>query len=420
MRGSTAVAALLAAAIASATPALAADPPTLLISDASAVASRLPPPGASAPRDPERRPDLARRLRRWQTGGPVYLWNQEAIAALQNRRQGNLPASRVLATLHAALDDVAVVAEKARPPGSSYPGTVSAMNVAALTILAAMVPQEADRFRALAAEGDTLHRETGLETESDAAAGKAIGEEVARAALARADGDGSQARWTGTVPTGPGRWTTKDGPPIGPAVPQWRTWTIPSADAIRPAAPPEFGSPRFQAALKEVADYARTPVAVDGAIYWAAYGGLRNYTMFHRELAARALEHGFAQDNLRIAAAYAALSLAYADAHIACWDAKYHWWYIRPQQADPSIPSVIPQVAHPSYPSAHACLTGAGTGVLAALFPDERRQFEEALKASGEARISAGLHYRFDVEAGEQIGRRAAEMTMERLAPALR
>lgn len=56
--------------------------------------------------------------------------------------------------------------------------------------------------------------------------------------------------------------------------------------------------------------------------------------MWHRELGMRALEQGYAQDPLRMAAAFAALSLAYADAHIACWDAKYHYWYIRPSQAD--------------------------------------------------------------------------------------
>ncbi len=419
MRRPRMLAAALLAATVSVVPARAAKPPTLLIPDTDAITSRLQPAGAPAPRKPEQRPDLTQRLRRWQTGGPVYLWNQEAVAALLNRQQGNLPASRVLALLHAALYDVAVVAEKTRKPESSYPGTTTAMNTAALAVLSALVPAEAERFRALAAEGDTLHRESGLETEADSTAGKLIGEEVARAALARSRDDGSQARWAGTVPTGPGKWLATS-PPAGPGMPRWRTWVLPSADAIRPAPPPEFGSPRFTDALAEVKNHVRDPQAIENAIYWHAYGGGRNYQMWHRELGSRALEHGYAQDTLRIAAAFAALSLAYADAHIACWDAKYHYWYVRPSQADPGITTLVPLPSHPSYPAAHSCLSGAGASVLAALFPVEARQFSELTKQSGESRIAAGLHYRFDCEAGDEIGRRAAALALAKLAPALR
>jgi hypothetical protein len=128
---------LLAAAI-SIVPARAAEPPTLLIPDINAITSRLQPAGASTPRSSELRPELAQRLRRWQTGGPVYLWNQEAVAALLNRQQGNLPASRVLALLHATLYDVALVAEQARRPPSPSPGMTTAMNTAAVAVLSAL------------------------------------------------------------------------------------------------------------------------------------------------------------------------------------------------------------------------------------------------------------------------------------------
>jgi membrane-associated phospholipid phosphatase len=399
--------------------ARAAEFPTLLIPDAKAITARLPATGPSAPRKAEQRPDLAKQLRRWQTGGPVYLWNQEAVAALLNRQQGNLPASRVLALLHATLYDVALVAETAKTPVSSFPGTATAMNTAALAVLSALLPAETERFRTLADEGQMLHREAGLESEAASAAGKLIGDEVAKTALARSRDDGSQAKWTGIVPIGPGKWLATS-PPAGPAMPQWRTWVLASADEIRPVPPPDFGSPQFTAALAEVKGYARTPQAIENAIYWHAYGGGRNYQMWHRELGSRALEHGYAQETLRIAAAFAALSMAYADAHIACWDAKYLYWYIRPSQADPSITTLVPLPSHPSYPSAHSCLSSAGASVLAALFPGEARQFNELTKQSGESRIAAGLHYRFDCEAGDDIGRRAAALALARMAPALR
>jgi hypothetical protein len=203
-------------------------------------------------------------------------------------------------------------------------------------------------------------------------------------------------------------------------MPQWRTWVLPSADAIRPAPPPEFNSPQFTAALAEVKDYARNPRAVENAIYWHAYGGGRNYQMWNSELSRRALEHGYAENPLRMAAAFAALAMAYHDAHVACWEAKYHYWYIRPSQADASITTLVPLPSHPSYPSAHSCLSSAGASVLTALFPVEARQFAELTMQSGESRIAAGLHYRFDCEAGDEIGRRAAALALARLAPALR
>jgi hypothetical protein len=400
-------------------PTTAAELPTLLIPDAKAIAGRVQSGDAAAPPNPATRPNLAPRLRRWQTGGPVYLWNQEAVAALLNRQQGNLPASRVLALLHATLYDVAVVIEMAKGSASAHPGTTAAMSTAALTVLSAVVPAETERFRALADEGLNVHREAGLATEADMDAGKIIGEEVAKAALARSQADGSQARWAGSVPTGPGRWLATS-PPAGPTMPQWRTWLLPSADAIRPPPPPEFGSPQFTMALAEVKTYVRSTQAVESAIYWHAYGGSRNYQLWHRELGARALEHGYAQEPLRMAAAFAALSLAYADAHIACWEAKYQYWYIRPSQADPSITTLVPLPSHPSYPSAHSCLSSAGASVLSALFPSEARQFSELTRQSGESRIAAGLHYRFDCEAGDEIGRRAAAFALSRFTPALR
>ena len=96
MRLDRALAAALLAATLTVSLARAADPPsvvgwpTFLIANPAAVAVPPPPgPGETAAElaalraaGADRGPDLARRLRRWETGGPVYLWNQEAVAAL--------------------------------------------------------------------------------------------------------------------------------------------------------------------------------------------------------------------------------------------------------------------------------------------------------------------------------------------------
>ena len=43
------------------------------------------------------------------------------------------------------------------------------------------------------------------------------------------------------------------------------------------------------------------------------------------------------------------------DIGIACWEAKYTYWAIRPFQLDPGVKPVFATPNHPSYPAAHAC-----------------------------------------------------------------
>jgi len=67
---------------------------------------------------------------------------------------------------------------------------------------------------------------------------------------------------------------------------------------------------------------------------------------------------------------------------------------------------------HPSYPSAHHCITAAFMSVPMDAFPSERPPLEEFIATAGLSRIYAGLHYRFDVEAGEAISRRVAALAV--------
>jgi membrane-associated phospholipid phosphatase len=103
---------------------------------------------------------------------------------------------------------------------------------------------------------------------------------------------------------------------------------------------------------------------------------------------------------------------AAVDASIGCFDAKYHYWFIRPPQADPGIVTVFPTPPHPSYPSAHSCVSGALTGVLAGIFPDARERLADAALEASLSRLYAGIHYRFDMEAGLALGRGIAALAL--------
>jgi membrane-associated phospholipid phosphatase len=53
------------------------------------------------------------------------------------------------------------------------------------------------------------------------------------------------------------------------------------------------------------------------------------------------------------------LGVATYEAMVACWDAKYTYWLMRPVTADPSIKPAFSTPPLPSYPSGHSTLSSA-------------------------------------------------------------
>jgi membrane-associated phospholipid phosphatase len=113
--------------------------------------------------------------------------------------------------------------------------------------------------------------------------------------------------------------------------------------------------------------------------------------------------------------ALALLHMTAMDALIACFDAKYTYWFIRPTQADPGITLAagIALPSHPAYPSAHSCLSGASAEILGALFPSEAAWISELADVAGLSRVYAGIHYQFDVAAGRALAHQVAQYALE-------
>src|SRR5919108_635263 len=89
-------------------------------------------------------------------------------------------------------------------PEPSYPSEHAALAGTAVGILTVFFPKEEANLQAMAAEVGQTRLLMGTNYRSDVDAGFALGQAVAQKALARAATDGSDAVWTGTVPTGPG------------------------------------------------------------------------------------------------------------------------------------------------------------------------------------------------------------------------
>jgi membrane-associated phospholipid phosphatase len=106
-------------------------------------------------------------------------------------------------------------------------------------------------------------------------------------------------------------------------------------------------------------------------------------------------------------------NMAGFDVSNACFDAKFAYYFIRPSQADPLIKLPIALPNHPSYPSGHSCSTSAYATIIANMFPEETTKLNAMVQEAGLSRMYGGLHYRFDLEAGQELGRKVAGYVLQ-------
>src|SRR2546425_8299205 len=247
--------------------------------------------------------------------------------------------------------------------------------------------------------------------------GEAIGREVGAGIVTRAQGDGFGVAANPAPPVGPGYWTTNTpGLPVaGGQLPGVTPWFLTSASQFRPAAPPAFGSDAFNAALAEIRDLSdhRTPDQTRIAAYWALNTGTVTASGFWLQVATDDINaQGLSEREATHL--YALVSATMFDAVIGCWDAKLVYWLIRPWKADPAITVVaaVGKPNHPSYPSGHSCVSSSGVEVLSTFFPEQRGHLEAMVTEAGLSRMYGAIHYRFDIEAGQTLGRNVAQFTI--------
>ena len=369
--------------------------------------------------------DVAR-IRWWATGGPAYRWNEIILDELQENFVTLPMSARHLALFHTAIDDAVAAAAysqgtgnrseeidaalRAAPRANVAPSQHAAAATAAAAVLGYLFPARAEKFSAMAEEAMQMRLIGGIEYPGDMSAGRMIGERVAALAIAHGKADRSDAKWSGSVPQGPGRWQGTN--PIAPMAGTWQPWVLSSPSEFRPAPPPAADSNETASALKELKSFARTPKSNHRSVFWEVNGGARAHTLWNEIARTKLLEQG--ESSVVASRILAAVNIALIDAGIACWDAKYTFWYVRPTQLDSELKSVFPPPNHPSYPAAHGCFSTAAATVLAAVFPADRDRLLALGKEAAEARVWAGIHYRFDIDAGQEIGRRVAQRTLER------
>jgi membrane-associated phospholipid phosphatase len=368
------------------------------------------------------------RITYWDAGAPPYRWIQRTVTYMQDHGIAGNRAGRLLALLTAAMYDGTIAAWDAKyafnrprpsdqdpslaaitPPASpSYPDERAVAAGAASTVLAYAFPADVDTFRAWANEAAQSRVEAGISYPTDSADGLTLGQQVGERAVEWGRADGSDAVWTGSVPNESGKWSGTN--PIEPLAGNWKAWALTSGSQFRPGPRAAQDSDEIKNEVAEVRDYQRTNLTNLIANFWEFYGGRAAFE-FWNDQATRAIDDYHLDMNPPAAArVYATADIGFADASIACWDAKYTYWEARPAMLDPTIKPVFVTPNHPSYPSAHSCISGTYAGILARFFPNDTDRYQALATQAGEARIMAGIHLRSDIRAGEAIGRSVSEV----------
>jgi hypothetical protein len=335
-------------------------------------------------------------------------WNEYACELIARNRAGQFPAVRSLAYMNLAVNNATVEAGR---QGTKPEGAAAG---AAATVLAFFFPQEAPAIAArLSGETAALGAR---DYRSDFSAGVDIGREVGASVIAFAKADRASVAWTGTLPNGDDKWSSlaqPPAPPVGPQLGAMRTFFIASPAEFRAPPPPAIGSPRFKSELAQVRRIAdgRTHEQLRIAQYWETLSGAFNAGVWNE--AARGAISARGMHEAESARVLAMMHMAVFDANLACHESKYTYWQPRPTQMDPEIRLAIALPNHPSYPSNHACISGAAASVLDAMFPEQRGRYRAMAREAGESRILGGIHYRSDVEEGLNIAQKIVARALD-------
>lgn len=361
-------------------------------------------------------------------------WHDTALALAVGEKQSSNRQIRLMSTLHTALHDAVVATWAAKytynrkpptqlapditlvetlggPPATtepSYPSEHAAIAGTAVSVLTSFFPKEEANLKAMAAELGQTRLSMGANYRSDIDAGMALGQAVAQKALARAATDGSDAVWTGTVPTGAGLWVGTN--PLEPLQGTWKPWLMTRGDQFRPGPPPAFDSAETKEELALIKRITSNPTPSQRAIavtvatnpvvgFWVPV-----YAVIQRDRLSVPRE-------VRLTSQVAAVQF---DAGVASHDTKYTYWRARPNMLDPTITPIIAQPNHPSYVSNAAIIANALAEVMAYFSPQDTAQFRYFAEQAGLSRIYGGIHYPSDERTGSQMGKSLAALAIQR------
>lgn len=412
---------------------------TWIVPDVKAYRAPAPPNHAASEREAkdlealaaQRNAPILAGIESWNAGSPAYRWIQLAQQEVNGHGLGGPAATRAMSLVAAGLNDAIIAAWDSKytynrlrpsqidkqitavipvPNSPSYPSDYAAAAAVSAAVLDYLFPDDKTAIDAMAASAGQSRMYAGVEFPTDITAGTALGKAIGDAAIAHAQNDGFSVPFTGSFPPTPGVWSNAN--PSFPLADTWKPWALSSGSQVRLSTPPAFGSSDFQAQVDAVKQLARTVDTNHIAWFWEP-----SFIDPWIDLSSRFLfESGYALDPPKAAQTYALAMVAQHDATLACWDTKYAYLEMRPVMADPATTTLFPTPAHPSYPSGHACASGAAGAVLGAAFPAWASYLTDRAREAGLSTFYAGIHYPNDVDQGLALGQAVAKIVLSKAA----
>jgi hypothetical protein len=409
--------------------------------------------GSRSGRRPRHTPTVeALEGRRLLAGDVVLEWNELLLQSLTSQPP-RVPLSRNMAMVHLAMFDAVNAIDRsyesyeADVKSSRGASVEAAAAQAARDTLTALYPgRQADYDAALARHLEGIPN-------GRARQGIAVGKEAAREILAARVGDGAADIETYTPPdNNPGTWepTPPDfTPPTSAHVPSVTPFATESSAQFRPGPPPELDSAEYTTAFNHVKAIGSATSAVrtaDQSLVAMLYRlPLTNHQVWNRTAQTVARSQGNTLvENARM---FALLNVGLHDGLQTSFASKFYYSLWRPitaireagddgnddTAADPTWMSLHPSTPpYPSYAGNAATIGAVCATVLAEFygtddvsfavdwspygFPGVTRTyagFGEAADEHARSREYGGIHFRFDSDAGQQIGRGVGEYVVD-------
>lgn len=394
----------------------------------SAKAYRLPPP---SPHKDELKEVLAaqgalddagrQQIAYWNAGAPGYRWYNMMFKLWTTDISGNGALANALigtaiydATI-AAWDtkyayhrlrpfaaDANIKLKAPTPESPSYPCEHSVAAGVAVTLISHFYPALTDSVNRMAQQLMASRVAAGVAFPSDTRAGFELGKRIAEKEIEHTKDFITKKQFDGKIPQKPGLWKGKD--PMLPMAGLSKTIVLDSASQFRPAPPPDF-----KKEMEELKSFKHTFYSQANAFHFASQPTGQDL------LTKKIFEYNLHMNPPRAARVYAATNVAYYDAFTACWDAKYAYWGIRPDQYDSTYKPLMPSPPFPGYPSGHAMMSGVISELFPYFFPYDKALFKKIATDGAESRFHAGIHFRSDNDAGLALGENVARKVIEKL-----
>ncbi len=358
----------------------------------------------------------------WNAGAPNYHWKEIIDNLWMSDAIGNGILARML--LNVAIYDATVAAwdtkytyksirpfaadkriktHAIKPESPSYPCEYSVSAGAAVTIIAHFFPKMADSVNRMAKDVMASRIAAGVAFPNDTKAGFELGKKIAEAEIAYTKNYLNNQMWDGQLPAGKGLWNGQFA--LFANAGKSKTVAIDSGSQFRPGPPPDFAKD-----MAELKNFKQTESSMANALYY------NNHSFWEPELDKKIFECNLHLNAPRAARMYAIAAIGYYDSFVSCFDAKYAYWGIRPEQYDTTFkPLLFQSPPFPGYPSGHAAVSSVTAQLYSYFFPEERTYYEANAKDVAESRFQGGIHFRTDNEVALELGKKVAAKIIEKV-----